>query len=439
MRRFLLAMLAVTIPSAAQPQIQGVFNAASYSELIAPGCWVVIFGNGLAGSEQLAQSVPLPTSLAGVSVSIDGKAAPLLYVSSRQINALVPFEVASSDNRSTAVTVTTGSGTATFPVYLNRNAPALFTHDASGTGAPLMFDAGFHASDLLHPGDFVILYATGLGATNPPASSFAGGSSAEPLSRVTDEIEVFIGDQKAQVLFAGLAPGFPGVYQLNVYVPPQAWTDRLYLRQRNWTSNMTTFTVPPSTNVDQVNKAEFTLLFPQAAYSSLPFAGAQFDLDLSIRPDARSFAVSVVGEAGGWYARVDTANRMWEVFLTTPTQASRNGDFSIGYDQRPPVIDFLNGCTPFPGNLVPAARLNLGEVLFLNYGLASPNVTLPGRITGMLAQHGPEGTTFRATGAFGDFLQLPCGSAKTRKTAFTIYVDGHAVATRDVTFPILGR
>src|ERR1700736_39897 len=74
-----------TCAASAQPVVSAVLNAASYDALVSPGCLVSIFGSNLA---------PAPASAAGVSVSVAGLSAPLLYVSPGQINALIPFETA---------------------------------------------------------------------------------------------------------------------------------------------------------------------------------------------------------------------------------------------------------------------------------------------------------------------------------------------------------
>src|SRR5215471_13801402 len=73
---------------AAGPAITAVVNGASYSEGLAPGCWMVIFGNNLASGVQSASTLPLPENLGGASVTVAGLPSRLLYASSTQINAL---------------------------------------------------------------------------------------------------------------------------------------------------------------------------------------------------------------------------------------------------------------------------------------------------------------------------------------------------------------
>src|SRR5579883_3556186 len=83
----------------AQPVVTAVLNSASSNEMISPGCWISIYGTNLAGKPAQAASVPLPKSLGGSSVTVDGKAALLNYVSPQQINALVPYEVSATGMR----------------------------------------------------------------------------------------------------------------------------------------------------------------------------------------------------------------------------------------------------------------------------------------------------------------------------------------------------
>ena len=435
----LVLILAATGIAEAQPAISQVLNAASYSEVLAPGCWMMIVGSAFAASETAASTVQLPTLLGGVSVTVDGKQAPLLYVSANQINALIPYEVPDGNNRKATVVVTTAQGaSSSFPIYINRRAPALFTRDSTETGPAQVFDVNFTPKNRVSAGDVIVVYAGGLGPTSPAASTSSGGSAVEPLNRVSDEVEVFVGDQKAEVLFAGLAPGFPGVYQLNVRVPA-LWTDRLYIRESGWISNIAQIGIQPGANVEGAVIAGFDQTFPSHADSSIPFYGAQFHVQFAIRPGAQPFMVVGVGDAGGWFTRIDTANKMWQTHATSPSVMSIHGDFS-----RIPttVMDFSSGCSPFANNQVPAARLDLSDQQFMTWSLPPPKLVLPGNAAGIYDLYGPQPGTagqFSATAAFGDFLQLPCGIQKDHKATFRIYVDGRVVASREFTYPLAGR
>src|SRR5262249_51070158 len=136
--------------------------------------------------------------------------------------------------------LTTASGSnLTYNIRLDRRAPALFTRNGAGTSRALVFDANFAPVDTINAQDTIILYATGLGPTNP-------------LDRLAANLDVYLGERRGEVKFAGLAPGFPGIYQINVIAPAPA-TDRLYLNDDGWTSNITDIGIKAGTNTVNVS------------------------------------------------------------------------------------------------------------------------------------------------------------------------------------------
>ena len=240
----------------AQPVVSSVLNAASYDAVVSPGCWVAIFGNNLAAPTVEANTAArLPTTLGGVSVTVGSLSAPMLYVSPTQINVLIPSEVPIPDNFVVPVVINAPGGSVSYDIRLTRNAPGIFTRNGAGTGRALIFDSNFQPVDTVAPKQVVIFYATGL-----------GGISGY-LDSVVDEVDVYIGERKAQVLFTGLAPGFPGIYQLNVIAPVPA-TDRLYLRLvhlrlEDWQSNIVDIGIKAGTNVSNV-KGSIDALYPSS-------------------------------------------------------------------------------------------------------------------------------------------------------------------------------
>src|SRR5271157_5372805 len=82
---------AVSLAKAQTPNVDRVLNAASYTTPVAPGSLVAIFGGGLATASASAPGVPLPTSINGTQVLMNGTPAPLIFVSAKQINAQVPW------------------------------------------------------------------------------------------------------------------------------------------------------------------------------------------------------------------------------------------------------------------------------------------------------------------------------------------------------------
>src|SRR5205085_4429884 len=111
----------------------------------------------LAPAPATAPGVPLPTTLGGVSVSVAGLSAPLLYVSPSQINALIAFETAIPANTVVPVVVTAPTGSVTYNIRLTRNAPGIFTRNGAGTGRAFVFNPNFQDVDTIAPQDVVIL------------------------------------------------------------------------------------------------------------------------------------------------------------------------------------------------------------------------------------------------------------------------------------------
>jgi uncharacterized protein (TIGR03437 family) len=215
-----------------------VVNAASFDpgQPVAAGSLVAIFGNELAPGLAQADSVPLTTSLANVSVSFNGVAAPLDFVSTGQINAQLPYEVLPPGTSGTVNVVVTRNGapSAPQPVVVNQVAPGVFTVNGHaiaiiatdpkdpryGTlAAPAGSIPGLTTSPA-HTNDVLIVYATGLGAVNPPVLS--GHDSLDSLRQTVLTPTPLIGSVPSPLFFSGLTPQFPGVYQLNIGVPAVA-------------------------------------------------------------------------------------------------------------------------------------------------------------------------------------------------------------------------
>ncbi len=213
----------------------GVVNGASFvkSAPLAPGSIVSIFGSNLSQAAQGSSALPLPSTLAGATVTIGGIDVPLFYSSSGQVNAQIPFELSSSGQTQVIVrTIATGATapTVTVPETLNLAvaAPGIFTIASSGSGqgailiantatfaAPAGSIPGAPASPV-PGGQYISIFCSGLGAvTNQPASGTAAGSNSTTVATPV----VSIGGQNATVTFSGLAPGFVGLYQVNAQVP----------------------------------------------------------------------------------------------------------------------------------------------------------------------------------------------------------------------------
>jgi uncharacterized protein (TIGR03437 family) len=202
----------------------GVLNGASFAPPTYPvsgGTILSLFGSGLAPAEQSAQSVPIPTSLAGVSVTVNGVLAPLFFVSATQINLQTPYATAGGTARIVVNNNNVLSNEVRVPVAAT--SPGIFSVNRNGIGPAIITHADFSLVtpvDPALPGETVVIFLTGLGAVNPPIADGAQGPSAEPFSRVTDpNLLVEFGREAGGIQFAGAAPCCVGLYQINVDVP----------------------------------------------------------------------------------------------------------------------------------------------------------------------------------------------------------------------------
>lgn len=197
----------------------GVVDAAKFSAMLAPGGLASLFGVELAGGIAAASSLPLPTTLAGVRIQVNGVDAPLLFVSPKQINFQTPFETPTGGTVS-VVAFLDGQQSSSQPTAVADFAPGVFTNTV--TGEPIVQrhpdGALISAQNPAKPGDVLIIFATGMGGLdNPPTTGEA--ALASPLATATTLPTVTIGGVEVTVLFAGLTPGFAGLAQINLQLP----------------------------------------------------------------------------------------------------------------------------------------------------------------------------------------------------------------------------
>jgi uncharacterized protein (TIGR03437 family) len=211
----------------------GVVNAASfapYTTGIARGELITLFGSNLAPSLQVAQALPFPTTLNGVQVKINGRLAPIYYVSPTQMSVIVPYPTELQDFAQ--IQVTNGSTTSNaVTVFMNTTMPGVFSLPQTGVGNGAVLHADFSVVNAAKPakkGETVLVYLTGLGDVNPPVTEGNAGPT-NPLSTMTNDLQVFIDGIEATVSYAGLAPGLAGLYQINVQVPSDASTGNVYI------------------------------------------------------------------------------------------------------------------------------------------------------------------------------------------------------------------
>lgn len=203
--------------------ITGVVNAGSFQPGIASGTWISIFGTNLSRRTYTWQagdivSGALPTALQGVSVTVNGQAAYIDYISPTQINVLAPDD---TNLGSVQVVVTTaGQASNAFAVQKSQFAPAFLTLDGSHVAALHSDYTRVSSGAPAKPGETILLYGVGFGQTNPPQASGQVVSAAAPLA---NDVQVTIGGAAATATFAGLVQS--GLYQFNVTVPNVASGD----------------------------------------------------------------------------------------------------------------------------------------------------------------------------------------------------------------------
>lgn len=219
----------------------GVVNAASYAAGISAGSWVTIFGSNLAPSgvarawkaEEIVNG-KLPLSLEGTEVKINGKSAAIAWVSETQLNVQAPDDTSLG---TVSVVVTTPSGTSELATAdLRAASPGLFRFnptsyryaaavfaDGSLVG-PVNLFGGTVATRPAVPGETLLLFGTGFGATNPAVAAGSAYSGAAPLA-AGNNLAIRIGGVAAEVRFAGLSA--TGLHQFNVVVPSLADGDHV--------------------------------------------------------------------------------------------------------------------------------------------------------------------------------------------------------------------
>jgi uncharacterized protein (TIGR03437 family) len=183
--------------------IGGVSNGASFQPAFAPGMILSAFGTQLAPSTQVAAGLPLPVSLAGVSASVNGMAAPLYFVSPGQINIQVPYETGVG----TAVLGVNNNGkVASFTFPVSAAAPGMFT-DPNRPGTLVPYSTGKR-------GDTLLAFITGEGLVSSLLATGASPFIGTPLSLLPQPllpVAVTVGGVPAQIAFAGIPPGLAGV------------------------------------------------------------------------------------------------------------------------------------------------------------------------------------------------------------------------------------
>jgi uncharacterized protein (TIGR03437 family) len=219
---------AQSVMAVPQPVVSAVTGGASYdTKAVSPGEIIAIWGKGLgpsAGANLTLDSNGLvEASLGGTQVFINGNPAPLIYAGPGQVNAVVPYEEASSTTANVVV-VYQGNASALFPIPIAATRPGIFTRSGAGTGQGAIVNQDQTINGASSPaarGSWVAIYATGEGITTPPGvDGRVSAYKGTPLPKAQAACSATIGGQPANVNYCGEAPDFTaGVLQMNVQVP----------------------------------------------------------------------------------------------------------------------------------------------------------------------------------------------------------------------------
>ena len=214
------------VPDVRAPVISSIVDAASQLSppAIAPGEIVTIYGSSLGPSTPLQSrltSAGLVDTINGTTrVWIGGVPAPILYTSTGQVNAIVPYEVSNVGTAGVEVEYQ-GTRSAARSIPVARAAPGVFTMDSSGRGQAAVLNQDYGINSARNPaarGSVIMIYATGNGQTTP--FSFTGEVAGAGLKASLEKVTVTIGGERVDAIYAGSAPGMvAGLLQVNVAIP----------------------------------------------------------------------------------------------------------------------------------------------------------------------------------------------------------------------------
>ena len=191
--------------------IGGVANAASYQTGAAPGMLMYVSGSGLSSSSQLqiAQNVPLPFSIGGVSATVNGVPAPIYYTLLDQMVIQVPYETPAG---SALLAVNENGRVATYFFTVYPSVPGIFV-DSNNQLVP---------TGTAQRGSSLAFFMTGEGDVTGGLATGSSPSTSIPVNQLPaprGQFSMTVGGISVTPLFVGIPYGLVGVTQVNFTVP----------------------------------------------------------------------------------------------------------------------------------------------------------------------------------------------------------------------------
>jgi uncharacterized protein (TIGR03437 family) len=205
-------------------------DGASFRSPVAPGSIASVFQRDLVPTLQVATTVPLPTSLSGLSMTFnDSISVPLFAISSSQANIQIPWEL-QGHNAATLRATTANGSSISFSVPLAAAAPAIFSVNQRGSGQGIVTigntktlaapPESVEATRAAKKGEYIVIHCVGLGAVNNPPGT--GVATPDASSTTKLPVSVVLNGASIPSSFAGLSPGSVGLFQVNVQIPENA-------------------------------------------------------------------------------------------------------------------------------------------------------------------------------------------------------------------------
>jgi uncharacterized protein (TIGR03437 family) len=243
-RLFIAVLFAIALPSFGLSQLRAqtagapyftaagvVHGATQLGGTLAPNAIATIYGSNLSWTTRAVSSSDLnggtlPTSLDGVSVYVQGILANLLYISPGQINFIIPYELTLSTvgiivARQGLAGPVGANGAASVQIHLATTSPGFFEWNGNFAIAEHADGSLITDSDPAQPDEIIVLYAAGLGRTTPDLTPGAIAARATSIL-YESQMNILLNGvpcPQTDIYYAGAAPGFAGLYQINVRLP----------------------------------------------------------------------------------------------------------------------------------------------------------------------------------------------------------------------------